>query len=314
MKESPRLPRALQVVRQPLPLALSEGAVLGLGDAAVAAREALARGLVPPDVLVGASLFLLASQPRPPRRDGSPAKGAVAGGVWVREQVTFHHPVSTTQELVFSGESAQRFVKRGRQYGVTVAETRDAGGTLLVSNRTTGLLRYRKDESLADVRHGRRDDELPPCGPDPDAARRNPALGGLLALRVGDRFAGDRAVISLAMMRARDGKRDQNPIHTDPEVARREGLAAPIAGGSHVLSFLLEALMRALGVEALLHGAHLDVSWKGQTYAGTAIEPSAEVVRVDAGGVQLALEVRGEERVAMVGTLDVPLPDRGARA
>ena len=76
--------------------------------AAVAVREALEAGLVPPDVLVGASLFLLASQPRSASPDGSPSKGAVAGGVWVREQVTFHHPVATTQELELSGESAQR--------------------------------------------------------------------------------------------------------------------------------------------------------------------------------------------------------------
>jgi len=318
--DSPRLPRKLETVRQPLPKELVEGAVLGLGELAEAARAAADEGLVPPDVLVGASLFLLASQPRPPTRSSRGSSGkrpsAVAGGVWVREQVTFHHPVEIGQELVFSGESAQRFTRRGRQYGVTVSETRDAAGSLLVSNRTTGLLRYRKDAGALDERHGRADDALPPCGPDRAAADANPALGPLRALRVGDRFALPPVAVTLEMMRARDGKLDQNPIHTDPAVARREGLAAPIAGGSHVLSFVLEALMRTFGAAALLHGAHLDVQWKGQTYAGATIEPSAEVTRADERGVVLALEVRGEDRVAMVGTLEVPFPERdpGRRA
>jgi acyl dehydratase len=307
--DASHLPRALATIRQPLPTDLVHSAVLGLGDAAHASRDAFDRGLIPPDVLVGASLFLLASQPRAPRADGAKPKGAVAGGVWVREQVTFHHPVAVGQELVISGESAQRFVKRGRLYGVTICETHSAEGCLLVSNRTTGLLRYRKEEGAPDEQQGLSDSELPPCAPDWAAAVGNPAREQLAALRVGDRIEAPRAVITLEMMRARDGKRDQNPIHTDPEVARREGLAAPIAGGSHVLSFLLEALMRAWTPEALLHGAHLDVRWTGQTYAGTGIESSAEVVRAEGRSVLVALEVRGEDRIAMSGTLEVPLGD-----
>lgn len=284
------------------------GAVLGLGAAARATCAAADDGLVPPDVLVGCCLFLLASQPRTPRPGGRERPGAVAGGVWVREQVTFHRPVRLGQLLVVSGETAQRYVKRGRTYGVNVAETRDADGRRLVSNRTTGLLRFRRDASAPDAHDGRADDDLPPCGPDPEAAADNPALDRLAALKPGDRIAGDRAVVTLEMMRARDGGRDENPIHTDPDIARREGLAAPIAGGSHVLSFLLEALMREWGHRALLHGAHLDARFTGQTYAGTAIEPLAHVVRVDDRGVLLELTISGEERTAMTGTLEIPFP------
>lgn len=306
--DDPRLPRALTTIRQPLPEELARGAVEGLGDAAVASREMLERGLVPPDVLVGNCLFLLASQPRAPRADGVKKRGAVAGGVWVREQVTFHRPVALGQELIVSGESAQRYVKRGRTYGVNIAETRDTEGHLFVSNRTTGLLRYRKDETAADERWGRPDEELPTCGPDRSRAADNPSVVGLGELRVGDRIDAPRTVVTLAMMRARDGNRDENPIHTDPAVAKREGLAAPIAGGSHVLSFLLEALMQAWGPEALSHGAHLDVRWTGQTYAGTTITPSATVEQKTKEAVTLKLSIQGEERPAMKGKLQIPLP------
>jgi acyl dehydratase len=135
----------------------------------------------------------------------------------------------------------------------------------------------------------------------------NPAREKLAGLHVGDRIEGETSLVTLELMRVRDAARDENPIHTDPEVARREGLAAPIAGGSHVLAFLHEALMRAWGREALLYGAHFDVEWKAQTYAGTQVTPSAVVVKVTPELATLSLEVRGEERIAMQGSLQIPL-------
>ena len=44
------------------------------------------------------------------------------------------------------------------------------------------------------------------------------------------------------------------------------------------------------------------------TYAEGAIECSAQVVRADADGVLFGLEVRGAERTAMSGTLEIPFP------
>jgi acyl dehydratase len=264
-------------------------------------------GTVPPDVLMGMSLFLLVNQPRRPRKDERRPRGAVSGGVWVREQVTIHRPVRIGQTLVVEGESARRFTRRGRRYGVTLAETRDLDGNLLVSNCTTGLLRYRKDESLPDEAEGRAEDELAIAGPAASQAPANPHLDTLTCLEPGSRFEGERSLVSLEMMQARDAQRDANRIHTDPEVARREGLAAPIAGGSHVAAFLLETLTRACGQQALLHGAHLDIQWKAQTYAGTHITPRAVVERATPELVELSLIVEGEERTALEGKLYIPL-------
>lgn len=301
------LPQALTTVRTPLPDDLPRGAVESLGSHAQASRQLLEAGLVPPDVLTGMTLFLLASQPRRPRADGTKPKGAVSGGVWVRERVTLHEPVRIGEELVVSGESARRFSRRGRRYGVTTSETRSADGRLLVSSCTTGLLSYRKVEGLEDAGEGRGVDEIAIPGPDASDAAANPALSTLRALSPGDRIEGERALVTLEMMRVRDKGRGDNPIHTDPEVARREGLAAPIAGGSHVLAFLHEALMRAWGPGSLLHGACFDVQWKGQTFAGKHVTPRAVVASVTPSLVELTLEVEGEERTALVGTLQIPL-------
>ncbi len=301
------LPQALTTVRTPMPDDLPRGAVESLGSCGRASRRLLDAGLVPPDVLTGMTLFLLASQPRRPRPDGRRPAGAVAGGVWVREQVTIHQPVRLAEELVVTGESARRFSRRGRRYGVTTSETRAADGRLLVSSCTTGLLRYRKQEGLEDASEGRAEQEIAVFGPDPAGASSNPALPTLRSLVPGDRIEGERSRVTLLMMRVRDKGRGDNPIHTDPEVARREGLAAPIAGGSHVLAFLHEALMRAWGPESLLHGAHFDVQWKGQTFAGASITPHAVVVSATPELVELSLQIEGEERTALVGTLAVPL-------
>ncbi|MFP6621992.1 MAG: MaoC family dehydratase, partial [Myxococcota bacterium] len=99
-----------------------------------------------------------------------------------------------------------------------------------------------------------------------------------------------------------------NPIHTDPEAARQAGLVLPIVGGSHVFAYLQEALMRALGKEALLHGACFDLRWVAQVRAGTCVEPRATVSGASDDRVELDLEVGCEGRVAMTGSLAIPLP------
>ena len=251
MPDQNALPRELTPVRGPLPEALARGAAESLGAWGKATSELVESGFVQPDVLMGMTLYLLAGQPRAPRPDGGRRKGAVAGGVWVREQLTIHRPVQLGQELVVAGEAVRRFSLRGRRYGVTTSETRDADGRLLVSSCTTGLLRYRKHEGPDEPAEGRDESALDVPGPDAGAAPENPSHEVLRALREGQRIDGESSLVTLEMMRVRDAGRDDNPIHTDVEVARSEGLRAPIAGGSHVLSFLVEALLRAFGSESL---------------------------------------------------------------
>ena len=114
--------------------------------------------------------------------------------------------------------------------------------------------------------------------------------------------------MTLAMMAARDTKNPNNPIHSDPEAAKKAGLRRPIAGGSHVLAFALEAVMAGVGDEVFLHGATIDARWKAPTEDGAVIVPSAEVTAVEADAVHfdLAVELVGGP-LAMVATAVVPL-------
>ena len=86
-------------------------------------------------------------------------------------------------------------------------------------------------------------------------------------------------LVGLSLMAARDTDKPDNPIHSDPELARKAGLSKPIAGGSHVLAFALEVIMAEAGRYALLYGANFDIRWKTPVYAEATIYPTVKVSR-----------------------------------
>ena len=64
-------------------------------------------------------------------------------------------------------------------------------------------------------------DDTPSPAPDWDAAAHNPDSAQIESARTGQVFGGDRVLVSLDMMRARDTDTPDNPIHSDPEQARQ---------------------------------------------------------------------------------------------
>lgn len=307
MSDTHTYPRELEPVRGPVPADRVERVIAGMGKEGRASRSLVERGLAPPEVLTGLTLALLSGQPRPAARQASGGPSAVAGGVWVRERFVVHAPLRLSEPISISGASLRRFTKRGRQYSVTASQTHAADGRLLVSNLTTGLERYRKDPELSDREEGLAEADLPRREPDLAAASANPSLPAVRALRPGQVFVGDAIDMSLDRLRDRDGPRPANPIHSDPEAARRAGLDVPIAGGAHVLSFLQELLLQAWGSEALYHGALVDSRWIAPVRAGTRIVPRAEVVGRDRDRVALAFEISCDGAMASAGTVVVPL-------
>ncbi len=311
-------PQPLQPVTGPFSAARIDGAAEGMGDHGPATRSLVAEGSVPPDLICGMTLFLIARQPSKPRpadaepgQAGSKPKGAagVAGGVWVRERFTVHRPLDREHPFEVTGEAVGRHVRKGRRYGTTASRAVDTEGRPIATNLTTGLLSYRPEPGLADQVEGRPADEIPAPGPDRAAASANPHREALAEVRVGDRFGGDELTVSLAMMAARDTANPDNPIHSDPEEAKRAGLSRPIAGGSHVLAFAIEPLLAAWGVEALSHGAAFDIRWKAPTEADAVIVASATVASVTAPPVAEGELAEGEVDTEIVVDLEVTLAD-----
>lgn len=302
-------PRQLSPVEGPFAAAKVSGAAAGMGDYGDAIRKLVGEGLLQPDLITGMTLALLARQPRKPRADGEKKASGVAGRVWVREQFTIHRPIGHDDGWQVIGESTGTYVKKGRSYSTTSSVSTASTGERFATNLTTGLFSYVPNPELVDSVQGLPLEETPAPQPDWEAAAANPHLDAVRSVRVGDVLGPDRVLMSLAMMAARDTDNPDNPIHSDPEQAKKAGLARPIAGGSHVLSFPLEAVMRDLGTQSLLHGAHFDVRWKAPTENDVYIVPTATVIEASADRVVFDLQVDIEGgATAMVAKLTIPLP------
>lgn len=304
-------PYALAAVHGPFPADKVAGAVDGMGSYGDATRELVGRGLVQPDLICGMTLAMISDQPSfrgpTPRTDGR--LSGTDGGVWVRERFTIHRPLAVDEPWTVEGEATGTYVRKGRRYNTTISRSVTSDGTRFATNLSTGLNSYRPDPDLPDGEEGTPVAETPTPQPDRVTAADNPHLDALRGLDVGARFGAVEVPVTLAMMAARDTKDPNNPIHSDPEAARRAGLRRPIAGGSHVLAFALEAVMAGVGVECLLHGSTTDVRWKAPTEDGAVIRPSATVVAVDDQGVTFDLLVDlVDGPTAMVGSLVVPFP------
>jgi acyl dehydratase len=322
-QHDPLWPRPLSTVLGPYRTAKVEGAALGMGECGPASVSLFRSGILPPDMMSGLTLYLIARQPREKSASattksqetrGKTGAPGVSGGIWVREQAVFHRPIASDDAFTVTGRQTGRHVRKGRRYADTESTTHDSKGQLTSNNRTTGLMSYRVDESLEDAVEGKACSEMKPLLPDWTTAAENPHLDALAEARVGDILGGQSLVVTLAMMAARDTDNPDNPIHSDPDSARAAGLKKPIAGGSHVQSFALEGLMARFGPQILLHGAYIDCRWKMPTEAGDAITPRAEIVDVQADFVEVKIEVTHEKGpTAMTGSVTIPRPPRSSK-
>jgi acyl dehydratase len=304
-----KFPRALTPVNGPFPAEKISGAAAGMGLYGDATRALVDAGLVQPDLITGMALALISHQPRKPRPDGERKASGTAGKIWVRERYTIHRPLAVDDAWEVRGESTGTYVRKGRSYSTTRADSLTSAGERFATNLTTGLFSYRPDPSLPDSFEGLAIEDTPAPEPDWGAAAENPHVEALAAAEVGQVFGGTEVAITLAMMAARDTDNPDNPIHSDPEEARKAGLGRPIAGGSHVAAFALEAVMQAFGTESLLHGANFDFRWKAPTEDGSRIIPTATVVAAQPDRVVFDLQVDlVDGPTAMVGSLVVTLP------
>lgn len=308
---SANFPRPLVPVHGPFDPERVAGAAEGMGTYGAATRSLAERGIVQPDLVCGMTLALISDQPKfrdPSTRPDGKVSGT-DGGVWVRERFTIHRPISVDDAWTVDGESTGTYSRKGRRYSTTTARSVTSSGDRFATNISTGLMSYRPDPSLADGERGVPLADTPSPEPDRDAAAANPHLDALRRCAVGDRFGDVEVPVTIEMMTARDTSRPKNPIHSDPDAARKAGLRRPIAGGSHVLAFALEAVMNALGDEVLLHGATIDARWKAPTEDGATIVPSAVATAVDASAVRFDIGVDLlDGPTAMVGSIEIPLP------
>ena len=106
-------------------------------------------------------------------------------------------------------------------------------------------------------------------------------------------------------------RRQVNPIHSDPDYARRHGFKDTLAPGVMAVGYLNELLARAIG-PSFLQGGTLNVSFVGPMYPGDRIFARG-IVRekvAEAGQRRAVLDVwceTEEGRKVVAGTATVPL-------
>ena len=135
------------------------------------------------------------------------------------------------------------------------------------------------------------------------AAAAAVAAGAIGSLRCGCAGFRDRATAAGCSAGWSAGR----SVATAGDALRRAGLDVPIAGGAHVLAFAQELVLQAWGIEALYHGAHVDVRFKAPVRAGARLVPRIEVTAVEGHLLTLGFELRSDDVRAAEGQIAIPL-------
>ncbi|MFH1383219.1 MAG: MaoC family dehydratase [Chloroflexota bacterium] len=77
-----------------------------------------------------------------------------------------------------------------------------------------------------------------------------------------------------------EASRDFNPIHTDPEFARKTPLGGTVAHGMLILAYLSEFMTVNFG-QSWLTGGKLNVRFKAPTRPGDTISVSGEITKIE---------------------------------
>ena len=91
-----------------------------------------------------------------------------------------------------------------------------------------------------------------------------------------------------------DASGDHNPIHIDPEFARKTALGGTVAHGMLVLAYVSE-LMTTIFKERWTHGGKLTARFKGAAYPGDTITVKGTVTKAETGLLTSDVQVRNQK-------------------
>ena len=91
-----------------------------------------------------------------------------------------------------------------------------------------------------------------------------------------------------------DASGDHNPIHIDPEFARKTALGGTVAHGMLVLAYVSE-LMTTIFKERWTHGGKLTARFKGAAYPGDTITVKGTVTKAENGRLTSDVQVRNQK-------------------
>ena len=87
---------------------------------------------------------------------------------------------------------------------------------------------------------------------------------------------------------------DHNPIHLDPEFAKKTSLGGTVAHGMLMLAYVSE-LMTEVFKDRWTRGGHLSARFKGAAYPGDTVTVSGTVKKVEGNRVTCDVQVRNQK-------------------
>lgn len=202
--------------------------------------------------------------------------------VHLKEDIWFHAPVPFDETVTLSGRYTDKFVRKGRPSIVLEAESRDAAGKLLVSQRSVEIVEtlHPVDESEpqhADLLSGRRVSGEWPTGR-PKASRAGPDLTAGSPLPVLT-----KKIHQDQMSMFVGANENWKNLHTDPDVAREAGFDTTIMSGMIQVCWFSEMMVAFFG-PGFLRGGRLGATFLAPVRSGAVIVCRGVVRKVNSDG------------------------------
>lgn len=178
-----------------------------------------------------------------------------AGTIHAKQEFEFLHPIKAGMRVLCAGKIEDKYMKRGRKYVEIRTRASDMQGRELVRSKIVMVLPSEKEEG--EGRKARRSEQAVRVG------EEIPPVTKMITQEVIERYA--------------EASGDFNPIHIDPEFARRAGLGGTIAHGMLTLAYLSQMLMEFFG-EGWVQGGHLSVTFLAPVRPGDRITARGTVV------------------------------------
>ncbi|MER8576711.1 MaoC family dehydratase [Mesorhizobium sp. M1409] len=214
-------------------------------------------------------------------------------GLHTSEELFFHAPVPVGETVTITGRFVDKYVRRGNGYLILEAEARDRQGNLLVSHRSSEIMRVAPgliigrssapppdDKVVAETNGARPVDKAVPA-----IAPGTPILSKVKTL--------SQAQISVY---AFVGEHDRN-LHNDIEIARKSGLDNTIAQGLQSAGYFSEVCTDFFGASWFTSG-RLKAKFVAPVYCDSTLIVSGKVASqvAEEGAIRTHLEMWAKDQ------------------
>ncbi|MER8576741.1 MaoC family dehydratase [Mesorhizobium sp. M1409] len=214
-------------------------------------------------------------------------------GLHTSEELFFHAPVPVGETVTITGRFVDKYVRRGNGYVLLKAEARDHQGNLLVTHRSSEIMRV--DPGLV---IGRSSAPTPDEKIVPETINARPVDKAATAIAPGTPIVSKVKTPSQAQISVYSfvGEHDRN-LHNDIDMARKAGLANTIAQGLQTVGYFSELCTDFFGASWFTSG-RLKAKFILPVYCDSTLTISGKVSSqvAEGGAIRTHLEMWAKDQ------------------